>query len=139
LIAGTAAPRASPRFPIHDPTATIRNQETSKMAYTVDGVELETDEQGYLLEPDYGEEVVRVIAAAEGITLNGDHWKVVNYLRDEYREHGHTPNFRNMLKGLEEILPGCDSKSLYELFPTGPAKQGAKVAGLPQPLGKGGY
>lgn len=109
------------------------------MPYTVNGVELETDDQGYLLEPDFSDEVVPVIAAAEGITLTDDHWKVVNYLRDEYRENGHTPNFRNLLKGLEEILPGCDSKSLYALFPIGPAKQGAKVAGLPQPLGKGGY
>jgi TusE/DsrC/DsvC family sulfur relay protein len=109
------------------------------MSYTVNGTEIETDDQGYLLEADYGDEIVRVIAAAEGITLTDDHWKVVAYLRDEYREHGHTPNFRNMLKGLEAVLPGCDSKSLYALFPIGPAKQGAKVAGLPQPLGKGGY
>jgi tRNA 2-thiouridine synthesizing protein E len=109
------------------------------MPYVVNGNELETDAEGYLLEPDYGDEVVQVIAAAEGIALTDEHWKVVNYLRDEYREHGHTPNFRNLLKGLAELMPGCDSKSLYELFPTGPAKQGAKVAGLPQPVGKGGY
>lgn len=109
------------------------------MPYTVNDRELETDELGYLLEPEYGDEIVPVIAAAEGITLTDDHWKVVAYLRDQYREHGHTPNFRNMLKGVAEILPGCDSKRLYDLFPTGPAKQGAKVAGLPQPHGKGGY
>jgi tRNA 2-thiouridine synthesizing protein E len=109
------------------------------MPYTVRGRELETDNEGYLLEPDYSDEVVQVIAAAEGIALTDDHWKVVRYLRDEFREHGHTPNFRNLLKGLADVLPGCDSKSLYELFPVGPAKQGAKVAGLPQPLGKGGY
>jgi tRNA 2-thiouridine synthesizing protein E len=109
------------------------------MSYTVNGRELETDEQGYLLEADFGDDVVPVIAAAENITLSDDHWKVINYLRDEYRENGHTPNFRNMLKGLAEILPGCDSKSLYDLFPVGPAKQACKVAGLPQPLGKGGY
>jgi TusE/DsrC/DsvC family sulfur relay protein len=109
------------------------------MGYVVNGTELDTDDQGYLLEADFSEDVVRVIAAAEGITLTDDHWKVVNYLRDEFREHGHTPNFRNMLKGLGDIIPGVDSKALYDLFPTGPAKQGAKVAGLPQPLGKGGY
>ena len=108
------------------------------MGHVVNGTELETDEQGYLLEPDYSDDAVQVIAAAEGITLNDDHWKVVNYLRDQYREHGHTPNFRNMLKGMAEIIPGCDSKALYDLFPLGPAKQGAKVAGLPQPLGQGG-
>ena len=109
------------------------------MGYTVNGSELETDDQGYLLEADYSDEVVHAIAAAGGITLTADHWKVVAYLRDEYRENGHTPNFRNMLKGLAEVMLGCDSKSLYDLFPIGPAKQGCKVAGLPQPLGKGGY
>jgi len=109
------------------------------MGYVVNGTELETDEQGYLLEPDYSDDAVRAIAAAEGIELKDEHWKVVQYLRDEYREHGHTPNFRNMLKGMAEVMPGCDSKALYDLFPLGPAKQGAKVAGLPQPLGKGGY
>jgi tRNA 2-thiouridine synthesizing protein E len=109
------------------------------MSYTVNGETLETDDQGYLLEPDYRDEVVQAIAQAEGLTLTDDHWTVVRYLRDEYRENGHTPNFRNLLKGLAEVMPGCDSKSLYDLFPVGPAKQGAKVAGLPQPLGKGGY
>ena len=109
------------------------------MAYTVNGTELETDDQGYLLEPDFSDDAVKVIAAAEGIALTDAHWTVVAYLRDEYRENGHTPNFRNMLKGVAEVLPGCDSKALYDLFPVGPAKQGCKVAGLPQPLGKGGY
>ncbi|MDE2093133.1 MAG: TusE/DsrC/DsvC family sulfur relay protein [Burkholderiales bacterium] len=109
------------------------------MPYTVNGSELETDDQGYLREPDFSDEAVRVIAAAEGIALTDAHWEVVNYLRDQYREHGHTPNFRNLLKGMAEIRPGIDSKALYDLFPMGPAKQAAKVAGLPQPLGKGGY
>ena len=109
------------------------------MAYNINGVELETDAEGYLLEPDYSEEAVQVIAAADGITLSDAHWEVVNYLREQYKEHGHTPNFRNMLKGFSEIHPGVDSKYLYDLFPLGPAKQAAKVAGLPQPLGKGGY
>ena len=39
------------------------------MGYMVNGVELETDNEGYLLEPDYSDEVVQVIAAAEGITF----------------------------------------------------------------------
>jgi tRNA 2-thiouridine synthesizing protein E len=109
------------------------------MTYTVDGSELATDDQGYLLEPDYRDEVVHAIAAAENIALTDAHWQVVAYLRDEYREHGHTPNFRSMVKGMAERMPGIDSKALYDLFPMGPAKQGAKVAGLPQPYGKGGY
>jgi tRNA 2-thiouridine synthesizing protein E len=109
------------------------------MSYVVAGVELETDADGYLLEADFSEEVVNVIAAAEGIELTPKHWEVINYLREEYRERGSTPNFRNMLKGVQEFWPEADSKALYDLFPIGPAKQGPKVAGLPQPLGKGGY
>ncbi len=109
------------------------------MAYIVDGVELQADEQGFLLEADFSEEVVKTIAAAEDVQLTDAHWEVVNYLRDEFKEHGHTPNFRNMLKGMGEIRPGVDSKYLYDLFPLGPAKQAAKIAGLPQPYGKGGY
>ena len=34
-----------------------------------EGVELETDADGYLLEADLGDEIVEVIAAAEGIAL----------------------------------------------------------------------
>ena len=58
------------------------------MPYVVNGTELDTDEQGYLVEPDFSDEIVHVIAAAEGLSLSDAHWTVVNYLRDEYREHG---------------------------------------------------
>jgi tRNA 2-thiouridine synthesizing protein E len=109
------------------------------MGYIVDGTELATDNDGYLLEPDYRDDVCPVIAAADGIALTDAHWEVIRYLRDEYQQEGHSPNFRNMLKGFQAIRPEADSKYLYDLFPMGPAKQGAKIAGLPQPYGKGGY
>jgi tRNA 2-thiouridine synthesizing protein E len=109
------------------------------MGYEVDGVELATDDQGFLMEPNFSEEAVQAIAAAEGIILTEAHWEVIRYLREQYQAHGHTPNFRNLLKGMESVRPGIDSKYLYNLFPVGPAKQGAKIAGLPQPYGKGGY
>jgi TusE/DsrC/DsvC family sulfur relay protein len=109
------------------------------MGYHINGEDKETNAEGYLLEPDFSDEAARVIAAAEGIELGEDHWKVIAYLRDQYRENGQTPNFRAMLKDAAQFLPGADSKALYDLFPVGPAKQGPKVAGLPQPFGKGGY
>jgi tRNA 2-thiouridine synthesizing protein E len=109
------------------------------MEYEINGRTLPTDDEGYLLEPDYDDAVCNAIAQAEGIVLSDDHWKVINYLRDQYREHGHTPNYRNMLKDIGELLPQYDSKSLYDLFPGGPAKQAVRVAGLPKPFGKGGY
>ena len=111
------------------------------MSYTINGVEKEVDGYGYLLEPDYSEEAVQVIAAAEGLALTDQHWVVINFLRERYREDGHTPNLRNLIKGLaDDALPEADNKLMFELFPDGgAAKQGCKVGGLPQPLGKGGY
>lgn len=110
------------------------------MGYAIEGTEHETDEEGFLLEPNFSDAAVSVIAAAEGITLTDAHWAVIRYLRDEYRERGQTPNFRNLLKGIaENVHPGADSKYLYDLFPAGPARQAAKIAGLPKPFGKGGY
>lgn len=112
------------------------------MPYVINGVEKETDDLGYLLEPDYSDEAVQVIAAECGLALTDDHMKVINYLRDQYREEGHTPNLRNLIKGLQDDggMPEADSALLFDLFPDGgAAKQGCKVAGLPQPKGKGGY
>ena len=109
------------------------------MSYTIAGTTCEADIDGYLLEANLDDEAVNVIAASEGIELTPAHWQVINYMRDQYREHGHTPNFRNMLKDVQQFWPEADSKALYDLFPMGPAKQAAKVAGLPQPYGKGGY
>lgn len=112
------------------------------MGYVVDGVELETNDDGYLLEADFRDEVCTVIAAEEGLELTDAHWKIINFLREKYKEEGHTPNMRNLIKGLQEEgdMPEADSKLLFDLFPAGgAAKQGCKIGGLPQPKGKGGY
>ncbi len=109
------------------------------MGYIVNGTDREADDQGYLIEADFSDEIVAVIAAAEGIELTDAHREVIEYLRDSYRENGHSPNFRTMLKEMQAINPEADSKYLYDLFPLGPAKQGARIAGLPQPFGKAGY
>lgn len=135
----TAGGTVSVRFSKFVPNGDTLNEEEAAVSYLIGGVEREVDADGYLLEPELSDEAVHVIARAEGITLTDAHWQVVNYLRERFKEDGHTPNFRNMLKDLQEIMPGVDSKAVYDLFPMGPAKQGAKVAGLPQPYGKGGY
>ena len=109
------------------------------MGYVVQGVELESDADGYLVEADPRDEVSEIIAAAEGIVLTDAHREVIRFLREAYQADGHTPNFRTMLKGFQEVRPEADSKYLYDLFPMGPAKQGPRIAGLPQPYGKGGY
>ena len=109
------------------------------MGYLINGVQVDADDEGFLLEADFSREASEAIAQAEGIVLTDEHWLVIEYLRERFRDDGQTPNFRHMLKGVNAFWPEADSKALYELFPVGPAKQGCKVAGLPQPLGKGGY
>ncbi len=110
------------------------------MGYSLNGEEVEVDEEGFLTEANYGDEIVPLIAAAEDIELNDEHWLVVAFMRQKYQEDGHTPNFRNMVAELSEEHPGTDwKKRLYELFPNQPNRQAAKVAGMPKPFGKGGY
>ena len=110
------------------------------MPYTVNGEELETDDEGFLLEADFSDDVVPVIAAAEQIELTDAHWQVIRFMRERYKEDGQTPNFRNMVAMLQDEDDSVDwKKRLYELFPMQPNRQSAKVAGLPKPFGKGGY
>lgn len=110
------------------------------MSYVINGEEKETDDYGFLLEADFSDEAVQVIAEAEGIELTDDHWAIINYFREKFQEDGKTPNFRNFMKDMETLLPSVDSKKMYDLFPhDGPAKQAVKIAGLPKPYGKAGY
>ena len=112
------------------------------MGYTINGVEKDTDDDGYLLEADFSEEAVDAIAAEQGVALTDDHRAIINFLRRKYQEDGHTPNLRNMMKMLEEeqVIADVSSARMFELFPDGgAAKQGVKSAGLTKPFGKGGY
>ncbi len=110
------------------------------MGYLLNGIELEVDDENFLVEPVFDDAIVQIIATTEDISITEDHWLVVRYLRDQYREHGQTPNFRKMVKDFNEDHPGRDWKSyLYELFPKQPARQAARIAGLTKPYGKGGY
>lgn len=110
------------------------------MGYVLNGEELEVDDDGFLLEANLSDEIVPVIAEAEGITLTEEHWRVIRWMRERFLEDGHTPNFRNMVTMLDEEDDSVDwKKKLYELFPLQPNRQSAKVAGLTKPFGKGGY
>lgn len=112
------------------------------MGYMINGEEKEVDADGYLLEPDFSEEAVAAFAAAENIELTDQHRKIIDYLRQKFQEDGHTPNARNLVKGLQDEadMPEADNKLMFDLFPDGgAAKQACRIAGLPQPKGKGGY
>ena len=92
---------------------------------------LEFDEEGYLLDATvWTEEIGKALAADEEIELTERHWVVVNFARKVYAEEGDAPTLRRITKQTDVAM-----KEIYKLFPDGPAKQAAMVAGLPKPTG----
>ncbi|MDE3058012.1 MAG: TusE/DsrC/DsvC family sulfur relay protein [Bacteroidota bacterium] len=80
---------------------------------------------------DWSTEIAEVLAKEEGIEeLTERHWLVINFMRKEFHEKGDAPSIRRLTKE-----SGVDTKELYALFPKGPAKKAAKIAGLPKPKG----
>ncbi|PAJ73721.1 sulfurtransferase TusE [Pseudoalteromonas sp. NBT06-2] len=99
-------------------------------------LEIETDTQGYLLNPnDWSKELAFVIAKEENIELSDSHWEVVYFVRDFYQEFNTSPAIRMLVKAMAKKLGEDKGNSiyLYTLFPKGPAKQATKIAGLPKP------
>ena len=112
------------------------------MSYEIDGKTVETDASGFLADiNDWSEELVAVIAAADGIEMTDRHMDVVKYLRDEHIDNGgNEPNERAILKAMGKVWgEKVTSKIMYEMFPGTPSKQGRKWAGLPKSTRKGGY
>jgi tRNA 2-thiouridine synthesizing protein E len=99
------------------------------MSSLLDSVKFNAD--GYLEDPNqWTPELGEEIAKREGITLTERHWVVINYARNEWKTKGEAPTLRNITKNTD-----VDTKELYGLFPGGPGKLAAKVAGLHKPTG----
>ncbi len=87
--------------------------------------------EGYLEDPNaWTPELAAEIAKREGVSLTERHWVVINYARNEWKTKGEAPTLRNITKNTD-----VDTKELYGLFPGGPGKLAAKVAGLHKPTG----
>ena len=98
---------------------------------TIAGKDLIVDNEGFLQQPDqWDREVAQAIAAELDMTLTERHWLVIDYMRDTYLETGQAPTIRSLGK-----KSGVPIKELYQLFPKGPAKLAAKLAGIPKPHG----
>jgi tRNA 2-thiouridine synthesizing protein E len=99
---------------------------------TIGGVSVDRNDEGFFTDPDqWTEAMVPELARAEGIDeLTDDHWRVLRFMRAEYAEKGTGPTVRVLGK-----TSGVSVKELYQLFPKGPAKTAAKIAGIPKPRG----
>lgn len=98
----------------------------------VNGKSIEVDEDGFIVDPaEWNEAIAAYLAKVEEVEeLTEDHWKVIKYLQDYYKDFGIAPMIRKVTKET-----GFTLKEIYELFPTGPAKGACKIAGLPKPTG----
>lgn len=95
------------------------------------GKMIELDADGNLANlNDWNEEIAKALAVEEGISLTDRNWTVINYMRNEFQIKGDAPSIRKLTKE-----SGVDTKELYSLFPGGPAKKAARIAGLPKPKG----
>ena len=95
-------------------------------------VAVDVDAEGFLV--DFGQwtpEVSAAIAKEEGIAeLTPSHWRVIEFMQKEFRENGQAPSVRKLNKS-----GVISTKELYEIFPGGPAKKAARIAGLKKPEG----
>ncbi|MDO8361654.1 MAG: TusE/DsrC/DsvC family sulfur relay protein [Actinomycetota bacterium] len=99
---------------------------------TYAGVQVRLNDEGFFEDPnEWTPEMATEMAKADGIdTLTDPHWTVINFMRKEFFEKGTGPTVRVLGK-----TSGVSVKDLYLLFPKGPAKMAARIAGIPKPKG----
>jgi dissimilatory sulfite reductase related protein len=99
---------------------------------TIATTEVELNEEGFFVDPEqWTEDMAPELARREGIDeLTDAHWTVLRFVRNAYLTKGTGPTVRVLGK-----TSGVPVKELYQLFPKGPAKVAARIAGIPKPRG----
>jgi dissimilatory sulfite reductase related protein len=102
---------------------------TQTATHLLDAIQFDAD--GYMVNANaWSPEIAEAIAEREELTLTERHWVVIRFVRCEYDVNGEAPTLRHITKA-----SGVDTKEMYRLFPGGPAKLAAKIAGLKKPTG----
>jgi tRNA 2-thiouridine synthesizing protein E len=99
---------------------------------TIASKTVQVNDEGFMTNPaEWTKEIAVEIAKEEGIAdLTPAHWKIIDFCRQSAVETGKAPTLRGITAGA-----GVSTKDLFTLFPKGPAKKVAKVAGLGKPEG----
>lgn len=99
---------------------------------TIATTPVDVDDEGFFTRPEqWDRAMVPALAREEGIEeLGAAHWRVIDFMRTAYLDHGTGPSVRALSKS-----SGVAIKELYQLFPRGPAKVAARIAGIPKPRG----
>ncbi|HEV7651094.1 MAG TPA: TusE/DsrC/DsvC family sulfur relay protein [Actinophytocola sp.] len=102
----------------------------SKKGYA--GTEVSLTADGFFADPaQWRAEMATQIAREEGIAeLTERHWQVIAFMRREFLDRGDGPTVLALSK-----RSGIGVAELYRLFPSGPARVAARIAGIPRPRG----
>ena len=109
------------------------------MMVVVNGVDIETDVQGFLQHTDeWSEDFAKELAEQDGIKLYNDHWELIYYFREYFEEHMTNPTMHTLVHDLgpkdkSHREQKVYEKHIYSLFPRDPAHEICKLAGLPLP------
>jgi tRNA 2-thiouridine synthesizing protein E len=90
------------------------------------GKNVDVNEEGFLADSSqWTPEVAEAIASQVGISaLTAEHWKVITFCREDAAKEGQPPGLRRISK-----LSGVGTTDLSKLFPKGPGKLAARIAG----------
>ncbi len=86
------------------------------------------NEEGYLTNfSQWDKEIGKALAEEAKIEMTDRHWAVIDYLQGEYKKEVPLSIRKVNNSGVTNI------KEFYQLFPQGPLKTSAKIAGIPKP------
>ncbi len=97
------------------------------------GKTVQVNNEGFMTNSaEWTKEIAVAIAQEEGIEqLTPTHWQVIEYCRASAAKlGGKSPTLRQITTSA-----GVTTKDLFALFPKGPAKKVARIAGLGKPEG----
>jgi tRNA 2-thiouridine synthesizing protein E len=98
-------------------------------AIEIGGAALALDPDGSLADPTaWTPDVAEAFAARAGVTLDDEHWRVIDFVRADWAKSGGAPGIRRIV-----AETGVTQKDLYRLFPGGPGVLAARISGLPKP------
>jgi len=106
------------------------------MELEIQDLNIEVTDQGFLCDmTQWNDDVARHLAQLEGIALSTEHREILLFFRQFYQDYKYLPNARVFAKAIKNKLGDekASSRYLLKLFPEGPLKYAAKIAGLPKP------
>lgn len=89
------------------------------------------DDDGFMVDDTaWSKEIGQAIAEALEVQLSARHWAVIDFARADFESSGEPPTLRRITQQTDVSM-----KEMYQLFPDGPAKLAANIAGLKKPTG----